>query len=1125
MKHTLLFLLIFLVASSFAQKENLITSNFSYTFIENKGQIIDQNRKPNAQVLYLVSLPGMNIQLRKNGFSYDTYTVEKNNDNLNKVLNLDRQIEDDSLIKKPSEIRFHRVDVDFIESNCNSIITAEDKTTDYLNYYNEISGEKGITNISQFQKVVYHEIYPNIDLEFLIENEKLKFNFILKQGADINQIQWRYLGQNGIKLSKGNIEIQLKNGAFTESIPASFLEENAQIKPIKIVYKQLGENRFGFNCGQKNIVNSGQRVIIDPIPEILWGTYFGGSLTTESNSVSVDSSNNIFIAGYTMCVSNFATSGAFQSVFNAAGDAFIAKFNATGSRIWSTYYGGSLYEEISHIYCTKENDIVVAGLSKSSQGISTVGSFQPNLIGGIEFFFAKFSNSGYRIWASYYGGSYNETYPCLALDSIGNIFIGGRTLTDTAYMATAGAYQISIPSTTGFGNHRCFLAKFNSNGNRIWGTYIRATSSLMPLIMATDKFNNILIGGRTTSLDSISTPGVFQTVNVDEDGICWLMKFNSIGQKQWGTYYGGILQLSSNEAYPYGLTTDVFGNIFMSGNTESTTNMASLGAHKSTLSGNTDGFLVKFNANGTRNWGTYYGGNMSETIFQIKTDHLGNIYCLGGTTSAEGIATPNTMKPLLDSSNGDGFIAKFNTTGQRIWGSYYGGNKGEYYRSLIIDYNGKLVFTGKTISTTGIATNGAFQTSQGSNGVNYSAFIARLSDCKESDSLSVSIASDTICYGQGCNLIINGALNDAAFWNVYSDTVFLGNTTTNNFSINPTKSSNYIVRSAGGCPIIGVSDTVSIFVHNPSVFAGNDTSFCKGKSMILNATGSGTVFNWSNSLSNGSVFTPDHDSALIVTMTDTNACNKSDTLLVIVHDFPFVNAGSDTSVCSGSNFVLHATGTANIYLWNTALTNGDSINPITNQILVVMGVDSNNCAQFDTLQLSVLDLPYVTYINSFHQICVNHLPRVLMGGLPQNGIYSGSGVNAGVFNPQIANLGWNNITYSYADSLGCSNFAIDSVYLDACIGLNEVEKDGTLSIFPNPATDFVTLDYSIPETYNVVELEITDITGKVIQRKVLKGGINQEIVSVENLASGTYLMILKGDNLIIASSKLNVIEK
>ena len=46
-------------------------------FIENKGQIVDQDGKPNADVKFLFRGRGMNVQLRAHGFSYDLFRFEK----------------------------------------------------------------------------------------------------------------------------------------------------------------------------------------------------------------------------------------------------------------------------------------------------------------------------------------------------------------------------------------------------------------------------------------------------------------------------------------------------------------------------------------------------------------------------------------------------------------------------------------------------------------------------------------------------------------------------------------------------------------------------------------------------------------------------------------------------------------------------------------------------------------------------------------------------------------------------------------------------------------------------------------------------------------------------------------
>src|SRR5437763_554997 len=77
--------------------------------------------------------------------------------------------------------------------------------------------------------------------------------------------------------------------------------------------------------------------------------------------------------------------------------------------------------------------------------------------------------------------------------------------------------------------------------------------------------------------------------------------------RQWATYYGG-----NDQDIAYNLTTDPFGNVYMVGQTESTSGIASAGAYQTTIGGGVDAFIVKFDALGNRLWATYYGGTDSD---------------------------------------------------------------------------------------------------------------------------------------------------------------------------------------------------------------------------------------------------------------------------------------------------------------------------------------------------------------------------------------------------------------------------------------------------------------------------------------------------------------------------------
>jgi len=192
--------------------------------------------------------------------------------------------------------------------------------------------------------------------------------------------------------------------------------------------------------------------------------------------------------------------------------------------------------------------------------------------------------------------------------------------------------------------------------------------------------------------------------------------------QQWCTYYGG-----SNYDIGNSIATDATGSIYATGNTYSTSGIATIGAYKTTYSAGifnfyTDAFVVKFNSSGLRQWGTYYGDTALEYGQGITTDRTGNVYFTGRTASGSGIATPSAYQPVY-AGDTDAFIVKFNSSGVRIWGTYYGGSGADYGMGIATDSNANPLLTGFTNSTSGIATTGAYQTAFG--GGYWDAFVAK----------------------------------------------------------------------------------------------------------------------------------------------------------------------------------------------------------------------------------------------------------------------------------------------------------------------------------------------------------------------------------------------------------------
>jgi hypothetical protein len=234
----------------------------------------------------------------------------------------------------------------------------------------------------------------------------------------------------------------------------------------------------------------------------------------------------------------------------------------------------------------------------------------------------------------------------------------------------------------------------------------------------------------------------------------FLVKFNSSGVRQWGTYYGG-----SGVEYGYSCPIDAAGNVYLAGytNTNTGTVIATAGAHQTVYGGGTnDAFLVKFNSSGVRQWGTYYGGLGDDQTYPCRLDATGNAYLAGFTSSNTGtvIATAGVHQPTFGGGVYDAFLAKFNSIGIREWGTYYGGTGNDYWYGCATDATGNAYLAGRTASGTStvIATPGAHQTIYNTGDMD--AFLVKFKvDCV---SLSPNATtSATLCAGTTINLNIS----------------------------------------------------------------------------------------------------------------------------------------------------------------------------------------------------------------------------------------------------------------------------------------------------------------------------------------------------------------------------------
>jgi len=1060
-------------------------------FIENKGQIIEQNNKPNPSVLYLLNTPGMNVQLRKAGFSYDVYSIEykpnphhvpSNNQNLRNP-----NPKNDSLVP---EYHFHRIDIDLQNANPDPVIETSAPLKDYLNYYTTGTPEEGVTLVKSFCGIIYKNIYPDIDLQFISNDGVFEYNFLVQPGADIASIQLKVTGPQRIKSFKEKIQMITSVGDIDETIPLCYYSLNNIQVPVKGRFKKIKDQLYGFSV-DKTIPN-GAYLLIDPVPTRRWGTYYGGINTTgtQKKACSTDGLGNIIIAGGTMSTNNIATTGAYQVIISGTTDAFLGKFNTDGQRLWGTYYGGSASESGYGCSVDRNDNIFLVGYTTSNNSIASTGAYQTVLHGQQDGMLIKFTSGGQRIWGTYYGG--NEYSPwgqegieVCTVDTNGNVYCTG--LTDSPdFIASPGAHQ-----TSPGGNYDTFLAKFTANGQRVWGTYYGGSNADQNPCCAVINQGYVFLSGNTLSANNIATPGSFLP-NLNGFQKTFLAAFNLNGQRLWGTYYAGEF-----DDWNYGCTADTGNNVYIYGVTSSITNIATPGSFQETGVG---GYLAKFNYNGIRLWGTYYGTG-GTNVTEAAVDDSANIIIAGSTHDQNNIIpSPGAFQSVYRGGFYDSFLGKFNSGGQRFWGTYYGGTGQEGAMGCAVDHYDNIYLLSNTVSENNSDNNANHCTRSGS--FNYIATPGAFLTEKPS-LLAVFLVKFTDCYSPDTALQINGPIEICtnSSGSIYSIDPIHSATdyhwcVSGNLSITSGQGSTSVNVSAGS--VVG-TDTISVYGINScdngfpksivvNVIRGavptltGITSLCQGENITYTTESGKTGYVWN--ISPGGINTGGGNSTqdfisvtwntpgvqwVSVNYSEPNGCTAGTATLLNVD----VAAGlpvdvaitaSQSQVCSGSSVTFTATptnqGTSPIYQWKVNGINAGTNNPIytynpingdivtcvlTSSILVCI---ANNPATSNSITMVVdPNLPVINSISpSVNPVCVGTV--VTFTAVPIHGgitpIYQWK-VNA------INVIGATNSTYTYTPLNG-DVVTCDLTSSDNCVtGNPALSPPVTMTVTPNPA--------------------------------------------------------------------------
>lgn len=294
------------------------------------------------------------------------------------------------------------------------------------------------------------------------------------------------------------------------------------------------------------------------------------------------------------------------------------------------------------------------------------------------------------VYSSYLGGGFGDGGLAIAVDSAGNVYVAGTTLSSN--FPTVNPVQ-----AMNNGSQEGFVTKINAAGTAlVYSTYLGGTDGDDVSGIAVDSAGNVYLTGFTQSTNFPTANAIQATFGGAQDA--FVTKINAAGSALvYSTYLGG-----SNAEAGAGIAVDGAGNVYTTGNTQST-NFPTANALQATSGGGGDAYVTKINAAGSAFvYSTYLGGDGGDGGSSLKVDAAGNVYLTGATGSTD---FP-TVNPIQGTNAGpasfpqDAFVTKINAAGTAlVYSTYLGGTGFDISRSIAIDPSGNAYLTGFTQSS------------------------------------------------------------------------------------------------------------------------------------------------------------------------------------------------------------------------------------------------------------------------------------------------------------------------------------------------------------------------------------------------------------------------------------------
>ena len=338
-------------------------------------------------------------------------------------------------------------------------------------------------------------------------------------------------------------------------------------------------------------------------------------------------------------------------------------------------------------------------------------------------------------YSTYIGGSLLDRAQSVALDSSGNAYVTGNTLS-LDFPNVPGSIQPGGCGGTCLGN--VFVMELTpSTSTLVYSTYLGGSGDDTGYGIAVDATGNAFVTGEATSKDFPVTLGTYQsTCALDSNGACqdaFASQLKPGGASlAYSTYFGGNGDDEANA-----IALDNSDDVYIGGVTFSTTLPTTPGAFQTQNNGNSDGFftILNFNPGPGKSalvYSTYLGGSGADSVEALAFDSARNVYLTGETTSKDfpitkGAYQTQCILTTNQTCEGDAFVSKINPTATGssalVYSTRLGGTGEEAGNGIVVDSLFDAYITGFTTSATDFPVQNPYQATFG--GLPQDAFVTK----------------------------------------------------------------------------------------------------------------------------------------------------------------------------------------------------------------------------------------------------------------------------------------------------------------------------------------------------------------------------------------------------------------